>query len=179
MIRTKNEELWIAKGYHGRFKVHDPQDAGFTLLELLAVVFLVSLFLALALPSFTGIGEDRVKTDARRFASILRYLNDNAISLKETFPLKISFSDNMVIYQGPEGEKAEKMEELREVELPSQGLLREGEVTVFFGPMGASEGLSVRMGGENNSLTVELNPLSGRVKIVKNEYLERQPGVFQ
>ena len=168
-MRMKNEELWIAKGHHGQFKIHDPQNAGFTLLELLAVVFLVSLFLALALPSFTGIGEDKVKTDARRFASILRYLNDNAISLKETFPLKISFSDKMVIYQGPEGEKTEKIEELKEVELPSQGLLREGEVTVFFGPAGASESLSVRIGGEKGSLTVELNPLSGRVKIVKNE----------
>jgi general secretion pathway protein H len=179
VIRMKNEALWIARGHHGQVEVRDPQNAGFTLLELLAVVFLVSLFLALALPSFTGIGEDRVKTDARKFASILRYLNDNAISLKETFPLKITFSDKMVIYEGPEGQKAEKMEELREVELPSQGLLREGDITVFFGPMGASEGLSVRMGGEKNSLSVELNPLSGRVKIVENEYPGGQRGVFQ
>ena len=132
-------------------------------------MLLVSLLLALALPSFTGIGEDRVKTDARKLASILRYLNDNALSLKETYPLRIRFSDSMVIYQGPEGEKTEKIEELREVELPSQGLLREGEVTVFFGPVGASESLSVRIGGEKDSLRVELNPLSGRVKIFQNE----------
>ena len=132
-------------------------------------MLLVSLFLALTLPSFTGIGEDRVKTDARKLASILRYLNDNALSLKETYPLRIRFSDSMVIYQGPEGEKTEKIEELREVELPSQGLLREGEVTVFFGPVGASESLSVRIGGEKDSLRVELNPLSGRVKIFQNE----------
>ena len=165
----KNEALWVAKGHHGQFKIHDLQNTGFTLLELLAVVFLVSLFLALALPSFTGIGEDRVNTDARKFASILRYLNDNAISLKETFPLKISFSDKMVIYEGPEGQKAEKMEELREVELPSHGMLREGEAIVFFGPAGASEALSVYLGEGKDALTVELNPLSGRVKIVRNE----------
>jgi len=87
--------------------------------------------------------------------------------------LKIRFSDNTVIYQGPEGEKTEKIEELSVVDLPSQGLLREGEITVFFGPMGASEGLSVHIGGEENALIVELNPLSGRVKIVKNEYIGR------
>jgi len=149
--------------------MRDYCDGGFTLLELLAVIFIISLFFALAVPSFTGLGTDGVKSDAKRIASILRYLNDNSISTKEVFEMKFRFSDKLVIYQGPEGEKTEKIEELRGVELPSHGMVREGEAVVFFGPAGASEALSVYLGEGKDALTVELNPLSGRVKIVRNE----------
>jgi general secretion pathway protein H len=152
-----------------RFKVRDCCDGGFTLLELLAVIFIISLFFAIAVPSFTGIGTDSVKSDAKRIASLLRYLNDNSISTKDVFEMKFRFYDKSVIYQGPEGEKTEKIEELRGVELPSHGMVREGEVVVFFGPAGASEALSVHLGEGKDALTVELNPLSGRVKIVRNE----------
>jgi prepilin-type N-terminal cleavage/methylation domain-containing protein len=166
--KEKREDMDFQK-LSRRFKVHDFRGSGFTLLELLAVIFIISLLFALAVPSFTGIGVNSVKSDARRIASILRYLNDNSLSTKEVFPMKFRLSDKLVIYQAPEGEKTEKIEELRGVELPSHGLLREGEAVVFFGPTGASEALSVYLGDGKDALTVKLNPLSGRVKIVQNE----------
>jgi len=144
-------------------------DPGFTLLELVVVIFVLSLVLALSLPSFTGIGESKIQSDAKRLASILRYLNDSAISTKESLYLKINFQDKTIHYNGPDGEKTETFDALSDIELQSKGTVSEGEATVLFGPSGASESLQLHLRSEKQDLTIALNALSGRVKITKNE----------
>ncbi|MGD1076487.1 MAG: prepilin-type N-terminal cleavage/methylation domain-containing protein, partial [Thermodesulfovibrionales bacterium] len=144
-------------------------DPGFTLLELVVVIFVLSLVLALSLPSFTGIGESKIQSDAKRLASILRYLNDSAISTKESLYLKVNFQDKTIHYNGPDGEKTETFDALSDIELQSKGTVSEGEATVFFGPSGASESLQMHLRSDKQDLTIALNALSGRVKITKNE----------
>ena len=81
--------------------------AGFTLLELLVVIFIVSLLLAVTFPSFTFQTDESLKSEAGRVASILRYLNDDTISTKEASALKIIFAEKTLHYKGPDGEKKE------------------------------------------------------------------------
>ncbi|GAB4417612.1 MAG: prepilin-type N-terminal cleavage/methylation domain-containing protein [Thermodesulfovibrionales bacterium] len=155
-----------------KFKIQN-SGAGFTLLELIVVVFIISMVLAVSLPSFTGVGESKVKSDAKRIASILRYQNDSAISAKETFSMKVDFSrastgSALLIYNGPDGEKAEVFKDISGVELQSRGMVSEGEVVIFFGPSGASENIKVYLGDDKNLWTVALNSMSGRVKITQN-----------
>ena len=139
---------------------------GFTLLELIIAIFIISLVLALSLPSFTGIGESRIKSDAKRLGSIVRYLNDSAISTKDNLQLKIDFGDKLVNYDGPEGEKSEKFDSISSIELQSRGVISEGEVIIFFGPLGALESFKIYLKDGNSGMEISLNSVSGKVKIV-------------
>lgn len=142
---------------------------GFTLLELVVVIFILSLLLAVALPSFTGMAGSATKSDAKRIASILRYLNDSAIATKDNFPMKIGISNKMISYKGPDGEKAERFDTISGIELQSRGLVSIGEVEVLFGMSGASEGFRIFLKNDSSSVAVSLNPLSGRVRITQVE----------
>lgn len=151
------------------------QKNGFTLLELLIVIFLLSLMLTLAVPSFTFIGENPVKSDSKRIASLVRYLNDSAILRKEIYSMKIDFKDKVIDYSGPEGQRTERFDTIVSVNLQTKGSVKEGEIIIPFGPLGPSEALSIFLGDNENSFEVTLNPLSGRVIIVSSglESVER------
>ncbi len=139
---------------------------GFTLLELAVVVFIIAMLATLVFPVFFASG-DKVKAEARKTASLLRYLNDNAISTKSLYPLKFDLPEGVLSWEGPDGEKTEKLKTLTSLTLTSKGIIKEGEVTVFFGPMGIQENLAVRLRDENRDMTVSLNSVSGRVKITE------------
>ncbi|MEW6002262.1 MAG: prepilin-type N-terminal cleavage/methylation domain-containing protein [Nitrospirota bacterium] len=138
---------------------------GFTLLEIIIVLLVISLLLAIVLPSFYGLGEKKLKTDARKMASVLRYLNDTAISRKETYSLKFDFEEDTVSWKSPEGEKTEKVKSLFALYLQSKGTVKEGQVLVHFGPLGMQENIAVNLRDGDEAMTITLNALSGRTKI--------------
>jgi len=138
---------------------------GFSLLELIVALFIISLVLAVVFPSFTVFGENRLKAEAREMASILRYMNDSASSIKETFVIKFDLDKNKVSWKGPEGEKTKVFEDLTGVTTQANGTVSKGELIVFFDPLGIKENLSVHMSREKKNVTVTLNHLSGKVKI--------------
>lgn len=141
-------------------------ESGFTLLELLAVVFLLALVAAAAFPSFSGVGGLKVESDARKMASLLRYLNDSALATKERHWLRFDFADHAVSWHGVEGDKKVVFRSISSVNLESRGTVKEGEVTLFFGPMGGEESLDIALSDSEKSMTVSFNRLSGRVKIL-------------
>jgi len=138
---------------------------GFTLIELVVVLFIVSLVMAVLLPSFAGFGENKLKSEAREMASILRYVNDSAITRKETFSLKFDLDKNIVSWKGPDGEKAKKFDDMTGVTSESKGMVSKGELLFFFDPLGIRENLDVHMSRDNKNMTISINHLSGRVKI--------------
>jgi general secretion pathway protein H len=138
---------------------------GFTLIELIVVLFLISLTAALVFPSFSNLGERRIASDANKIASLLRYLNDTAIYTKETYSLKFDLRDDAISWEGPDGEKHEDIKSLSSLYLPSKGQIKEGEVTIFFGPLGTAENIEVRLKDKEKDMTVSFSPISGRAKI--------------
>ncbi len=151
---------------------------GFTLLELIIVIFIISLVLAVSFPSFTVRRDGTLKSEAGHIASILRYLNDSAIFTKETYDLNINFKDRVLRYKGPEGEKTERIENLSGITLQSRGKVSDGEVTVFFGPAGTGESFTIHLTGVESSLKIVFNALSGRVKVSVHEGMARAAGVY-
>src|SRR4030043_685017 len=81
---------------------------GFTLLELIVVLFIISLVMAFILPSFSGFGENKLKSEAREMASILRYMNDSATSRKGTFLMKFDLDEGSVYGKGRDGERKKR-----------------------------------------------------------------------
>lgn len=145
------------------------QRRGFTLLELLVAIFIISLFAAIVFPSFSDLGEDRLRAEARKVAALLRYLNDNAVATKEQYSLEFDFRNSSLTWKGPEGEKSEQFRTLAWLSLPSRGKVHDGQVTVFFGPLGAPEPLEVSLLDHDHQMRVVFNPLSGRAKIYPHE----------
>jgi prepilin-type N-terminal cleavage/methylation domain-containing protein len=137
---------------------------GFTLLELAVVLFIISLMASLVFPAFYR-SDNRLRSDSRKMASLLRYLNDNAISAKETYPLKFDIDKGELSWNGPDGDKSEKVRSLAGVALQSKGEVKKGEVTVFFNPLGIREYLALHMKEDEKEMTVSINPVSGRVKV--------------
>ncbi len=138
---------------------------GFTLLELVVAIFILSIVLAVSLPSFSTLGEARITSDAKRLASILRYLNDSAITTKESLSFKVDLQNKTVKYLDPDGEKSEQFDTISGVELQTKGMITEGEVTIPFGYSGAAESLVIHLTDDRKALAVAFNALSGRVKI--------------
>jgi len=137
----------------------------------MVTLFIITLVLGLVFPSFYRAGGG-IKSDAKMVASVLRYLYDTAAARKETLPLTFDFKDDMLRWNGPEGDKSKEVDTLSGVEMPSRGLVKEGELTVMMSPLGAVENMDVilkekREGGD--SLTVRLFGLSGRVKIIAGD----------
>lgn len=149
-------------------------NSGFTLLELIVVIFIISMILAVSLPSFTGRGDSSLRSDSKRVASILRYLNDTAITTKDSIEMKVNLNDKTIYYKGPEGEKKEKLESLSGISLQSKGLVSEGEMIVFFNLSGAPENINIHMKDGKSSTIVALNSSSGRVRITDDRENERQ-----
>jgi prepilin-type N-terminal cleavage/methylation domain-containing protein len=139
---------------------------GFTLLEIIVALFIISIFMALVLPAFSNFGDRKIKSEAAEMASILRYLNDSAISRKETFSIRFDLNENTVHWKGPDGEKTKRFDDITGVTTQSTGRISKGELTVFFEPLGISQNISIHMNRDNKELTVTLNYLSGRVKII-------------
>jgi general secretion pathway protein H len=150
---------------------------GFTLIELVVALFIISLITAVLLPSFAGFGESRLKSDAREIASILRYMNDSAITRKEIYSLKFDLDKNIVTWKGPDGEKAKEFDDMTGVTSESKGTVSKGELIFLFDPLGARENLDVHMSRDNKNMIVSLNHLSGRVKIEdESEVTENENG---
>lgn len=141
-------------------------SSGLTFLELIVALFIISLVTAIVLPSFFGFGEKKMESEVREMASILRHLNDSAIARKETFVVRFDLNENMVVWEGPEGKRSRKFEDMTGVTTQSSGFVSKGEIIFLFEPLGARENLSVHMSREDKEITVTLNHLSGRVKII-------------
>ena len=144
-------------------------NKAFTLLELIVVIFIVSVVLAVSFPTFTLQKDGKLKSEAGHIASILRYLNDSAISTKETYTVNINFNEKTMHYKGPDGEKMERIDTLSRITTQSKGNISSGEVTVFLSPVGAGENFSIHLTGIESSMAVVFNALSGRVKVLANE----------
>ncbi len=143
-------------------------ENGFTLFELIVVIFILSIVVGLVMPSFYGLVEGGLKSDAGKMASILRRLNDDAVARKETIPLKINLDSRTLMWTASEGERKERLESLFSVNTTSTGNVTEGEVTLFFGPLGLQDSTVVTLKKNNEEMFVSFNPLSGRVKVIQN-----------
>ena len=141
-----------------------PRSDGFTLLELLVVIFIVSLVAAIVFPALrTDTG--RLREDAKKVSSILRYISDSAIATKHTYTIKFDIDKHIIEWEGPEGKKTQSISTLQSVEVKPKGTIKEGEVKLYAGPDGFEDFIEVTLLGEETKAIVKFNPISGRTKI--------------
>jgi len=143
-------------------------DRGYTLFELLVVLFIISLSMAIITPSVWKTQRDRLKDETRHLSTTLRYVYDRALSTKETCLLRFNLDEDSYAFS-IRGESREHRIDidgaLRDIVIPSMGRISEGEVTIKFGALGPEEPIIVHLGSGDIEYTVFFNNLTGRTNI--------------
>ncbi|WP_224984677.1 prepilin-type N-terminal cleavage/methylation domain-containing protein [Geomonas agri] len=153
--------------------------AGFTLLELMVVIFIIALAAGIVLPRLPEPESARLKSSARNLASGLRFLNDQAIITKKVYRLHLQLGENTtrITEVSPSGEELQPGDQfmgrrliedgidIEDVNLPNFGVVTEGEVVIPFGPGGVADGVTIHLKGKDNHYTVTANPSGGKVTV--------------
>ncbi len=140
---------------------------GFTLLELLVVMGLLALVFAVALPNMQGrIGSLEVKRAARDVASALRLAHSRAMSQSEEALFTLNATSREFTVSGREGAKT--LPQHIDIKFLAARSEQQGEETssIRFYPDGSSTGGRLVLSSGATSLAVDVNWLTGRVKIL-------------
>jgi len=142
---------------------------GFTLLELLVVLFIITTLASLAFPSIWG---ELVKDDKVTLASTLRNLREEAVSTKKEILFTVYFKERQFRIKGAKGIPKDesriidmKDDETWEIFIPSRGTIKEGEVIIAFTPSVQEELIALYLTKNGKDTTIMLNNLSGEVEI--------------
>ncbi len=141
--------------------------AGFTLLELIVVVFIISLALALIMPSFWVTEKNAVKLEARHISSALRYVYDEAVGKKQIYLFKINLDSKLWGFDSEEESRSFRIKgdvKIRDVVIPSRGEISRGEIIIEFGPMGPEEPIILHLKKGESEHTIIFNHLNGRTR---------------
>lgn len=129
--------------------------AGFTLLEVLVVLVLVSVITAVVAPSVgTGVQTLRLQSAARHVAAALRLARARAIRRQEVYLVSFDRERGQVTIASGDLDDRRSFDLPRDVHLEWAGLLSDtaraelpppDPVTFFFSPNGAAQALEVRL----------------------------------
>ncbi len=138
---------------------------GFTLLEIIVVLFIISITLGIVLPSINI--KKSLSSEAKRFASVLRYILDEAATKKETLYLTVKIQEKRIFYEVSEGKRQESLPHLVGIKTSSRGDLKDSSLTILFYPSGVREAFVFIFQDKKERYEVKINPVSNRVRIEK------------
>jgi len=144
---------------------------GFTLIELIVVIFIISLTVALVMPSFWGRTEKTMlKTEARHISSALRYVYDEAVGKKQIYSFNVNLDDESWGFKSKNESRSFKIKgdvEITDVIVPSHGEISRGEILIEFGPMGPPEPIILHLKKGESEYTIIFNHINGRTKVLE------------
>ena len=176
MQKEEKELIWILSVGKTLNKPRIINYKGFTLLELVLVLFLMGLIVGLALP-FVVNTIDRVKlqSEARQIASTIQYARSEAISKKKLFTLNANINQNKYWLAIPKEKKIiqsktlDKSVRIRDYIGTEDSLANENFIINFY-PLGNSSAGTIRIQSstdksESNVYSIIINPITGKPKI--------------
>jgi prepilin-type N-terminal cleavage/methylation domain-containing protein len=170
----------------GRMKRVKRPGQGFTLIELMVVMLLISIVLAIAIPKFGGGAfQDPVKKLSRWMINTVRTLRSAAIQQQKTQGLVIDLSNRRMwlvndamdeeAMQAAASNKALSLpDDIRymDVQFPQQERISSGTAEVRFYPAGYSDQVLIHLETDGaEKLTYLVEPLLPKVKIF-DEWIE-------
>lgn len=165
-------------------------DKGFTLIELIVVIALISLFLVFAIPKLGEVSESDLRRDIRHIIGAISYLHDEAIMKRREFRLNYNIAmgeywATEIVKEGPIGEE-KKFENTFINKKRLSGSVRfkdivvpehQGSVEKFFThfyPSGWVESTRIHLQqGEDKYYTLIVMPLTGKVKVYEGHVEEQ------
>jgi general secretion pathway protein H len=147
----------------------------------MVVLVVIAITAALVVPRLPSTDAMELKSSARSFASLLRYLGERSIGSKQIYRLHINFQENTikVTRRQANGEEIPPEDPLlsrkaladgvviTDLQTPRLGTVTEGEVLIDFGAGGLTEFLTLHLhSAKGESFTVTGYPQGGKVKVL-------------
>lgn len=164
--------LPMQRRFSSRFAV-----CGFTLVELAVVLAILGVVLLIAVPRLSIFEEAAFRSDARRVASLIRQLDDQAAAEKSFYKLSFAIgARSFEMQKSVDGDAFSAPERLpalvrlgRSTSIASvahgSATREAGRAEIVFQPSGAEPfSISLESGGQR--CTIDYNPYSGKVKII-------------
>lgn len=157
------------------------RDTGFTLIELMVVMLLISIVLAVAIPRFEGGPfQDPTKKLSRWMINTVRHLRSAAIQQQTVQALVIDLNHQRVwiSHEGMSEEALSTAEDkamtidksiqIRNVQYPDREPLAYGTVEIRFYPQGYSDRALIQLETDDaEQLTFLIEPLLPKIKILE------------
>lgn len=139
-------------------------EAGFTLAELVVVLFLLALVAALALPRLErGMETVELRAQAARFSAFLRYGREQAVTKGVAQEVRVDPATGVLTLTPAGGETPRATKQLStrvRISVDSSA----GMPAVTFSPEGFSSGASFRLEGPGGrAYRITVDPVTGRV----------------
>jgi general secretion pathway protein H len=155
------------------------RQVGFTLVEIVVVMLLISLFMVFSIPLFSDIGTGSLDTSARRLSGTIKYLfNEAALSGQEyrliydldsrSYRAQILQADGQLVEAEDQAREASLKGSVRfrDLQVPGRGKFTEGQVTTLFDPSGWVEETVIHLDdGKDKVLTLRVMPLTGLTEV--------------
>lgn len=153
---------------------------GFTLLELVVVLAILSVIMMLAIPRLPSSNASDLRNSARTLAATLRYLEENSITTRIQYRMHLNIKDPEITIAKRTGDGGEAPPDdtflnkrllaegivIEDVLTPRLGIVKEGEVLLDFGPSGMAEFISIHLrNAAGDQYTVTAYPGNGKVKV--------------
>lgn len=140
-------------------------DAGFTLLEVILVLFLISLILGLSTIFFANtLPSSRLNATAREISATIRHARDLALINGEKQTITINLDSRYYQLEGVSQKNIPSGIALQVID-PLLGEIRQGEYSLIFNATGAMEGGTIVLSTEKKAVSIQLDPIVGSVVI--------------
>ncbi len=159
----------------------DGEGAGFTLIELVVVIAILASVLLIAYPAMNALEGFGFSSEARRMAGLFRYLDDRATT--EGLYYRVWFypeDESFRVETSPDGQefspasdpdiqglKLGNTTEIEDISISGLGTIRKGEAAIIFNPSAGADPFSLHLRRGEQSVTLQYNPYSGKVKILQ------------
>ena len=139
---------------------------GFTLLELVVVLFVMALAAGIAAPSIARSTDSlRMRSEIAGFSAFLRHAREQAISTRRPHRVVVDPSDHVMrVYAGEDVRRTRT--------LPSRWTFDASDaarLAVRFEPQGSSSGGEYRIAADDVTWRVTIDPFTGRVRTARAE----------
>jgi prepilin-type N-terminal cleavage/methylation domain-containing protein len=142
---------------------------GFTFLELMLVMFILSLFCAIVFPKFNNFLASSALSQAGKMADLLVYVNDKALMSKNEFVLTVDLEKKTIGFKDSGRDKSMAFSRLSKVILLT-GEVSSGIASIAVSQWGIQQPLKIYFVDNKDCLAVEFNPISAKAVVMKEIY---------
>ena len=159
------------------------RNRGFTLIEIITVLALISLTLLITIPRIPdGLFTDETKKTARWIIAKVQVLKDRAAREQKRYTLNIDLSSRRfwISHDGMSPDERQVAEKkgfklpasmkIRDVEYPNDKIVSFGQTVIFFYPKGYSDQAVIHLENGEKQLSIRIEPFLSTVKLFE-EYV--------